>query len=291
MKPRSRISLNALRTFEAAARHNSMTKAALELSVTPGAVSRQISDLQSTLSFDLYQGPSNARTITPDGLRLAATLTTALDQIEAALISLDTTENKFLDVACLSTFAVKWLIPRLHGFREQHPEIDIRLATDPFVPEKSANPVDMSITVLPPNERPGEQDVILFAESLGPVIKQGLNTGENRNSVNDLLEHPHLKSKTRPDVWQDWQPANKASKVNAQLKESVFDHLSLAIEAAVNGLGFCLSPKHLVESDIDNGRLIAPFGFTDSGYTYIVRTHGQPNTNTKAFSNWLSHEK
>ena len=279
-----------MRSFEAAARHNSMTQAALELSVTPGAVSRQISDLQDTLSFDLYEGPSGARTITPHGLRLADTLTTALDQIEATLLSLDATRDRYLDVACLSTFAVRWLIPRLHRFRKEHPEIELRLSTDPFVPDKMANRIDISIMVLAPNEPQRKQDTILFAESLGPVLKPELIKPANDNSLNDLFEHAHLKSKTRPNVWKDWQPAIKAPKDSALVRESVFDHLSLAIEAAANGLGFCLSPKHLVESDIDSGRLAAPLGFMDSGYTYLARSHGRRKAKSQTFVDWLSQE-
>jgi len=290
MKSRSRISLNALRTFEAAARHNSMTKASLELSVTPGAVSRQISELQSTLSFDLYEGPSNARTITADGLRLADTLTTALDQIESTLLTLDTARDRFIDVACLSTFAVKWLIPRLHRFREAHPDLELRLSTDAVVPDKFANRIDMSITILTPNDPQREQDTVLFEESLGPVFKPALLDSARDNRLNDLIEYPHLKSKTRPKVWKDWQLTAAETKKIDPVKESVFDHLSLAIEAAANGLGFCLSPKHLVESDIASGRLVAPFGFTETGYTYIVRTHGQHKTTCQTFIDWLCHE-
>ena len=290
MKSRSRISLNALRTFEAAARHNSMTKAAVELSVTPGAVSRQISELQSTLNFDLYEGPSNARTITANGLQLANTLTTALDQIETTLLSLDATRDKFLDVACLSTFAARWLIPRLHHFREAHPEIELRLSTDALEPDRLANRLDISIMVLTPNEPRKTQDTILFEESLGPVLKPALTKSINNDKFNNLFDYAHLKSKTRPNVWKDWQFTAADLKKNVPVNESVFDHLSLAIEAAADGLGFCLSPKHLVEADLASGRLVAPFGFTESGYTYIARSHGRHKPKCQTFIDWLNRE-
>ena len=279
-----------MRSFEAAARHNSMTQAALELSVTPGAVSRQISELQNTLNFDLYEGLATARTITPDGRRLADTLTTALDQIEETILSLDATRDKYLDVACLSTFAVRWLIPRLHSFRKAHPEYELRLSTDPFMPDRKANRLDISIMVLAPNEPQRKQDTVLFAESLGPVLKPGLIKCASKKCFNDLFEYVHLKSKTRPNVWKDWQPTIKVPTEAVLVNKSVFDHLSLAIEAAANGLGFCLSPKHLVESDIDCGRLEAPFGFTDSGYTYVVRAHGRRKAKSQTFIDWLSEE-
>jgi len=265
LKPRSKISLSAMRTFEAAARHKSMTDAASELSVTPGAVSRQIADLQRTLSFELYEGHSNARCITKEGLELASTLTRAFDEIDSTLLKLDSAKNRYLDVSCLSTSA-------------------------PRPANRSTNRLDVSIIIQSPNESLSEHDTELFCEDLGPVIKPELIKNSCIYEPNDLLNFAALTSRTRPNVWKDWE-SKLVNQSNTTLsKISVFDHLSLAIEASVNGLGFCVTPKHLVDADIASDRLAAPLGFKRSGYTYTARAHGKHKAKSKIFIEWLKLE-
>jgi LysR family transcriptional regulator, glycine cleavage system transcriptional activator len=287
MKSRSKISLNALKVFEAVARHNSMSAAAQELSVTPGAVSRQMAELQSVLSFDLFYGPRNGRTLTDEGRRLATTLTAALDEIDATLVVLDETLDTILDVACLSTMAVRWLIPRLHRFRVKHPNIDLRLSTDARRPDRLRNRLDVSISVLPPTALLGPQDTVLFAETLGPVLKAGML--DHCSEPQDLGFLPLLTTKTRPQAWQEWQAQLDTSPMHPS-KQSTFEHLSLAIEAAANGLGVCVTPQHLVEDDIARGRLIAPLGFQKSGYVYVAHAHGRRKRRSVAFIDWIKND-
>lgn len=284
MKPRSKISLNALKTFEAVARHGTMNAAAYELLVTPGAVSRQIAELQSVVSFDLFQGPRQDRALTPEGRRLAASLTTAFDDIDATLRSLDQSRDTTLDVACLSTMAIRWLIPRLHRFRSLHPDIDIRLSTNPLPPDRLRNRIDVSILVLPPGEALLAKDAVLFAERLGPVVKPGLLAADA--GAQDLSGLPLLTSKTRPQAWQEWQGLMAAVPAPAA-GQNMFEHLSLAIEAAASGLGVCVTPEHLVRDDVAGGRLVAPLGFWPSGYTYVARVHGRAKRNSDAFVRWI----
>lgn len=287
MKSRSQISLNALKTFEAVARHSSMSDASLELSVTPGAVSRQISELQSVVSFDLFSGPRTNRSLTNEGLQLAATLTSALDEIDATLLALDETRDTVLDVGCLSTMAVRWLIPRLHRFHSQHPNIDLRLSTNPRSPDRLRNRIDVSISALPPTIVLGPQHTVLFAETLGPVLKPGLL--HQCSGPNDLSNLPFLIARTRPQAWQEWQ-AQLGSEPIHPTNQNEFEHLSLAIEAAANGLGVCITPEHLVEGDISSGRLIAPLGFRQSGYVYVAQAHGRKKRRSNAFVDWLSRD-
>ena len=285
MKLRSKISLNALKTFEAVARHKSMTSAANELLVTPGDVSRQISQLQSVLNFDLFDGPASARETTEDGERLALALTKALDEIDATLRTLDPARDRLLDVACLSTSAIRWLIPRLHRFRALYPELDLRLSTDPRRPDKNMNRIDVSIMLLLSGEALQASDTCLFPEMLGPVLSASLIKASATFGVADLAQFSHLTTRTRPKVWEDWDTSVQDKSVSSE-----FDHLSIAIEAAVNGLGFCISPQHLVDTDIKSGRLAAPFGFKPSGFTYIMRAHGRRKSKVSAFIDWLSED-
>lgn len=289
MKPRSRVSLNALRTFEAVARHKSMTAAAKELCVTAGAVSRQIAELQAVLSFDLFHGARHERTITADGQALASTLTKSLDDIDATLLALDEGREKILDVACLSTMAIRWLIPRLHRFREAHPDIDLRLSTDPRRPDRLLNRIDVSILVLAPDDTPGRQDSVLLAEALGPVLAPSLVGQGDTDGPEGLGALPRLITKTRPKAWEEWQAILSSPPIPAKGVYE-FEHLSLAIEAAASGLGLCVTPEHLVQDDIASGRLIAPLGFRASGYTYVARAHGRRKRKSDAFIDWMRQD-
>lgn len=283
MKPRSRISLNALRTFEAVSRHQSMTEAAHELSVTPGAVSKQIAELQRALSFDLFDGPRHAMHASIDGQVLAATLTKALDDIDATLLQLDKNRDKILDVACLSTMAVRWLLPRIHRFKSLNPEIELRLSTDPRAPDKTVNRLDVSILALAPDEPPRPDDIHLFHETFGPVLQANQNHSPSLEEIESL---PRLTTNTRPRAWDDWRNA-AGFKGKTQQQTLAFDHLSLAIEGAANGLGVCVTPAHLVSADIARGRLIAPFGFLPSGYSYVLRSYGRRKRKAAIFVQWL----
>ena len=127
---RKNLPLNALRAFEAAARLGRLTLAAEELGVTHGAVSRQVRQLESVLGVDLFGGPRSKPELTPTGQSLAPVLTAALDQIDNAVRAVLAEEEGLLQVACLSTLAMRWLIPRLHRFTQVHPGIDVRLSTD-----------------------------------------------------------------------------------------------------------------------------------------------------------------
>lgn len=287
MKSRSKISLNALKTFEAVARNDSMSAAALELSVTPGAVSRQISELQTAVSFDLFHGPRSNRALTDEGRHLAKALTAALDEIDATLLALDENRDTILDVACLSTMAMRWLIPRLHRLRAKHPNIDLRLSTDARRPDRMRNRLDVSISVFPPTTPLGPQDTVLFAERLGPVLKPGLLN--HCTEPQDLSTLPLLTTKTRPQAWQEWLAQFDMPSVQPA-RQSAFEHLSLAIEASANGLGVCVTPQHLVEDDIARGRLIAPLGFQHSGYVYVAQAHGRWKRRSEAFIDWIKQD-
>lgn len=289
MKARSKVSLNALRTFEAVARHKNMVRAADELLVTAGAVSRQISELQSSLRFDLYDGPRTHHILTPAGQQLAASLTKALDDIEATLASIDTERDKVLDVACLSTLAVRWLIPRLHRFRSDYPDIDVRLSTDPRTPRKTGHRMDVSILAYAPDHEVGKRDTILFQEKLGVVLTPTLTGSQQDLQPNDLQDIPLLLSKTRLNAWTSWVAIQNLQYCK-ELQTSTFEHLSLAIEAAAAGLGMCVTPAHLVLDDISSARLSAPFGFQNSGYLYAAHAHGRPKQKVADFIDWLSRE-
>src|SRR4051794_27441301 len=174
MKRRKALPLNSLRAFEAAARLGRITAAADELAVTHGAVSRQVSQLEAFLGLDLFEGPRSRPVLTPSGATLLLSLTPALDQIDAVVRTIMDEAGGVLDVACLSTFAMRWLIPRLHHFQNMYPAIDVRLSTDAGRIHASRGRCDLEILAVDRTAKVAVGDVLLFVERLGAVVAPSL---------------------------------------------------------------------------------------------------------------------
>ncbi|MFY8106259.1 MAG: LysR substrate-binding domain-containing protein [Elstera sp.] len=276
---RSLPPLSALRAFEAAARHGRMILAAEELSVTPGAVSRQVRLLEEALGVALFEGPKSKPRLTEAGRTLAPRLADAFDGIEAATRAARAVQAAVLDVSCLSTFLMRWLIPRLYRFTAQHPGIDVRLraAEGPVNPERDR--FDAVITIVPEGPLTTGEDR-LFPEWLGPVGTPALSAGITR--IEDLAQAPLLNTKTRPDAWGGW--------TRNPPQGAWYEHYYFTLEATAAGLGLCLAPWHLVAADIASGRLVAPLGFTRSGFEYRLKTRRHAAAGLEPFRAWLRAE-
>ena len=279
--------LNALRAFEAAARLGRMTAAADELAVTPGAISRQVRQLEIGVGTQLFEGPKNSPKLTPAGMALLRPLTAALDQIEAAVrgISISDSDSGILDVSCFNTFTVKWLLPRLHRFNAVYPDIEIRVSTSDRAPDIHRERYDLIVTVEDEAKAGHVVAVPLFPELLGPVLAPSLATRAKLRQPNDLAGKPLLHTPTRRNAWQMWCAAARCD--IPILAGSEFDHMYFALEAAVGGLGICIAPWHVVAEDVRAGRLLAPFGFRESGYHYVAMRRRQANKKLDRFCEWL----
>lgn len=290
-------SLNALRTFEATARLGRMTAAADELCVTHGAVSRQVRALQEELGVALFEGPKHALQLTPAGQTLLPTLTQAFDQMAAAVAVVSGSTEQVLNVSCLSTFTMRWLIPRLHLFHETHPGIDVRLSTTSHAVQIERERYDVVINVdqAEPSGAPAATQhstcTRLFSEWLGPVLSaelMGKLARSGRHPRLALLQQcPLLQTRTRPRAWQEWATACGATLPAAPQQE--FAHYSYTLEAALGGLGLCVAPWHLVAADVASGRLVAPLGFVPSGLQYTARYRAN-HTQASLFCRWLRKE-
>jgi LysR family glycine cleavage system transcriptional activator len=281
--------LNALRAFEAAARLGRMTAAAEELSVTPGAISRQVRHLEDVLGVPLFEGAKNKPQLTQAGAALLPALTAALDQMEAAVHKVSGAEARTLDVCCYSTFTVKWLIPRLYGFHAQNPGIDIRLSAADDAAGADTDRYDLAITV---EEKGAQQSVTLlplFVERLGPVMSPELAGRTPISEPNHLAGQPLLHTRTRPDAWDAWRALRGADLAVAD-GGPTFEHYYFTLEAAVAGLGIAIAPWHLVMDDIRAGRLIAPLGFDESAYQYVARRRGDADARLDTFCGWLEQQ-
>ncbi|SFU83871.1 DNA-binding transcriptional regulator, LysR family [Polaromonas sp. YR568] len=284
--------LNALRAFEAAARLGRMTAAADELAVTPGAISRQVRQLEDLLGTPLFEGAKNKPQLTAAGATLLPALTAALNQMEAAVREVSNGESRTLDVSCFSTFTLKWLIPRLYSFNARHPDIDVRLSSSESADGQAAgldrDRYDLVITVDGRGSPQSATLLPLFVERLGPVMAPALAAEAHVRKPGDLAGQPLLHTKTRPAAWQAWSEVQGVSFPLEGGPE--FEHYYFTLEAAVAGLGIAIAPWHLVMDDIRAGRLVAPLGFEESDYQYVARRRGDANPRLDTFCGWLAQQ-
>jgi len=280
--------LNALRAFEAAARLGRMTAAAEELSVTPGAVSRQVQQLERSLGVALFEGSKSRPRLSAAGQRLLPALTAAFGQIDSAVREISDDGGGPLDVSCFSTFAVKWLIPRLFSFHTLHPGIEVRLRTTQV--DIAQGGCDLAITVDDGLERAYIASLPWFAEWLGPVLAPPLEGRLALRRPADLAGQALLHTRTRRNAWEMWCRSMDLDLPTAA-GGTEFEHYYFTLEAAVRGLGIAVAPWHLVMDELAAGRLLAPWGFQPSGYHYVAQRRagdgcrGQPRLDR--FCEWL----
>lgn len=281
-------SLNALRTFEAAGRLGRMTAAAEELCVTHGAISRQIRQLEEELGIALFEGTRQKPVLTAAGESLLQVLTSALDQIETAIRSVVDEETGILDVSCLGTFLIRWLIPRLHRFTVLHPEIEVRMRAADGPVDLDRERYDAIITVDDGSVPEHVRVVQLFPERLGPVVAPALLSALPLSTPLDLFGHTLLGTRTRQNAWPMWCLSVGLEWPGCACLE--FEHYYYTLEAVAGGLGIGVAPWHLVADDIRAGRLVAPFGFHESGYRYVVKRRRQRSRKVDRFCAWLDSE-
>jgi DNA-binding transcriptional LysR family regulator len=288
--------LAALRAFEAAARLGRMTAAADELCVSPGAVSRQVRQLEQHLGLALFAGTKARPTLTAAARTLQPALTQAFEQIHEAVRSLGDAHESPLDVACFSTFTVKWLIPRLFDFHAHHPGIEVRLRTTDTGTDAAREGFDLLITAIPTDRDSSgnsgnsghsiaddEMALPLFDEYLGPVMSPAMAGPVAR--PHDLASLPLLHTRGRRDAWDLW--AASMGMAPPAAAGPVYEHYYFTLEAALRGLGAAVAPWHLVMDDVQAGRLVAPLGFVASGYDYVLRRRAGTHPRLDVFCAWL----
>lgn len=284
--------LNAIRAFEVTARKGRMVDAAQELNVTYGAISKQIRHLEDVMGVRLFEGPRNRLQLTEAGVKLQPQLTAIFDQLEASIASVVDSEEGALDVACIGTFMMRWLLPRLHRFSARYPKIDVRLSTITNMPNLANAACDLAIVVGEDNWPPNVEATPLFAELVGPVMTPELDTRFNVSESGSLLSKngvPLLHSLTRKSAWADWSKVTGVEVLEAD-KGTDLEHIYFMLEAAMGGLGAAIAPWALVSEDIRAKRLIAPFGFVPNGQVYSVISRDSMRKKNKAFLSWIKQE-
>jgi LysR family glycine cleavage system transcriptional activator len=285
--------LNALRAFEAAARHLSITVAADELHVTPGAVSRQIKLLEDTLGLQLLHRGHRQITLTRPGADYFRAVSKAVDALREATRRITRrAQRKQLKVRAYTTFAMRWLIPRLSGFQSAHPEIEVLLTASLEDVDFRREDLDAAIR-LGDGQWPGVNRHRLVDNVLAPVCSPALLKGRAKllRKPADLRHFTLLHSIARPDDWAYWLDANDASQQVDAASGMTYQSSAMAYAAAVEGQGLAMAQRFLVEDDLRAGKLVMPFKKTvDMGdYTYYLLTPaGRPESaSMKQFRAWL----
>ncbi len=249
--------LNALKAFEAAARHESFTKAASELCVTQGAVSQQVKSLEDLLGFKLFGRESKGLVITAAARDYLEVVRDAFDRIALGTAKI-TRQHKsaILTVSTSPDFAAKWLVHRLGRFSEQHPEIDLRISASLDHVDFAREDIDMAVRH-GQGDWPGLDAVEMCREMLFPVCSPHLLRSKKLPlKVQDLLRYPLLHHNDRSG-WSRWLKGFHLKPLKS-MQGLVFNRDSLLIDAAVSGQGIALARTTLCAWDVLQGQLVAP---------------------------------
>lgn len=284
--------LNTLLPFEATVRHASMTRAAQELHVTHGAVSRQVQNLEKALGTPLFErGPRSLRP-TPQARRLAAAVREALDLIEAAAVEVSGRERSGpLALSCEPTLLMRWLIPRLPDLAVRVPGLTVHLSAGGGPVAFGRDTVDAAVRRDDFPVPEGVSRVPLFAEWIGPVCRPELAERLREGSAGPVTL---LHTSTRPAAWDDWRRLASPASAPAAARSSsqTFEHFYLALQAAVAGVGVAIGPYALVHDDLVRGQLTAPYGFVADGTGYGLLSPHPPerDARTAALLGWLREQ-
>ena len=285
--------LNALRSFEAAARHGSFAKAAEELFVTHGAVSRAIRHLEDDLNLVLFERATRKVTLTPVGSAYAAAIRDILDRLATATVAATQDQSAgVLSISTLDSFAAKWLVPRLFRFRRLHPEIDVRLATSDALANMVTDGIDIALRY--GGGRWGEltSEPLLRVEVF-PACSPRLLEGPPGLRQPEDLRHHTLIHDDFEITWEMWLRSAGVEVADAR-RGPMFLSSDHAIQAAIQGEGVVLARSALVAEDLRQGRLVKPFALTlsaETAYYVVYPPRALERPKVRAFRDWVLSEK
>ena len=289
--------LNALRAFEAAARHLSFKLAAEELNVTPAAVSHQVKALEDLLGMPLFHRLTRALRLTEAGQVALPALTEGFEKlVEGAKRIRAYSDSGVLTISVSPSFGSMWLVPRLDRFRRRHPDIEIRIdGTDRLV-DVASGEVDVALRYGPGNYK-GVQVDTLFNQLNTPVCSPVLLEGENALlRPEDLRHHTllHIEWKDADASWRMWLMAAGLHCIDPT-RGPHFTQENMAVQAALDGQGVALIGDRLVADHLSAGRLVCPFHpdlKTPLKFSYFLLSARNGTTQEKvaAFREWLLGE-
>ena len=283
--------LNPLRVFEVVSRTLNLTAAARELHVTQSAVSRQVGALESYLGLELFRRERHGVVLTRDGQTYSEAILPAFDAIAVATERLTKAAGQgSLRVRTYTTFAAKWLIPRLPAFKQAHPGIDVRIVTAVPDVDFDRDGVDLAIQ-FGAGQWPRAQADLLFSDEIEPVCTPAyLKQHGGIRQREKLLAGPLLVSQFRRGDWDDWLGAQGLADRAAGGDRMFFSSSVLTWQAALDGLGMAIGQRALLTQELQSGQLVRPFARPlqrQSGH-YLVRPAAQrASRKVSAFRDWI----
>ena len=281
---RARLPLNALRAFEAAARHLNFTRAAIELRVSQGAVSHQVAALEHRLGTPLFRRLPRGLALTDEGQALVPVLADAFERIGATLdLYAGGHLRAVLTVGVVGTFAVGWLFDRIDGFAVAHPHVDLRLMTNNNRVDLAGEGLDFAIRFGDGAWHATHADPVMAAP-MTPLCAPAI--AERLGAPAHLCRETLLRS-YRADEWTRWFEATGVRP--PPLKGTIFDSSALMIASAIAGHGVALAPAAMFERDLRAGRLVRPFAAeVECGRYWLTRPMARPDTPAmRDFRDWL----
>ncbi len=285
--------LNALRVFDAAARHGSFNKASEELCVTPSAVSHQLKSLEEFLGVDLFKREKRSIALTPAGERYLPSVQMALDELELATRRLIAAPNSNLvNVSVAPAFLTRWLVPRITRFQERHPEVELRLESSFDYIDFENSETDMAV-YYGKGHWTGIEAHLMRNIHLTPVMSPKLLEGENPVRVpEDMVNHTLIRVTGRNQEWNRvlQKLGVSVTKVNKTIS---FSSTSLAVSAATEGIGIALADVALLDRELKSGLLVTPFDVKLDIHNAFYLVYKENRTLTpamQAFRDWILEE-
>ena len=291
-------SLNALRAFEAVARHLSMTKAAEELNVTPAAVSRQVKTLEDYLGVTLFRRANKALFLTDAGQACLPALTRGFDLLAAAIRDLGVYDaRRPLTVSVTPSFGAQWLVPRLDRFRALHPTFDVRIDASTRLVDFRHDDVDLAVRY-GPGGRPGLRAVRLMSEEIFPMCSPEARRGGGLARLAGAAARPHPAARGQRAARRGMAGLgdlahHRGGGGGGRTAGPRFTQPSMALQAARDGLGIALCGSVLAADDLRAGRLVQPFDLSfpvNFAYHVICPESTADRPRVVAFRDWLLRE-
>lgn len=285
--------LNALRSFEAAARLGGVGRAAEALHVTHGAISRQLRLLEEHLGVVLFQREGRGLRLTRAGEDLQAACEGAFEQIREAVVALKRQQRpEALVLGCSGSILARWMIPRLQALQTALPQLPLHWSAQDGSFTAGQQGLDAVLLLAQPPWPRGWQVRELAPERVGVVVSPQHPAAARlaHQPPPSLLGESLLHTTSRPQAWPAWALSHGLEPAQLQLG-SGFEHLYYLLEAAVAGLGVAIAPEPLVADELAAGRLLAPWGFGATGGFWVLATpEGAADPRVDALAGWLQEQ-
>jgi LysR family glycine cleavage system transcriptional activator len=284
-------SIGGLTSFVVAAQHGSFTRAADELNLTQGAISRQIREIETRLGVRLFERVRQRVVLTDAGKQYLSQVKKALDELAEATQRVASFNSATLNLVALPTFGAHWLVPRLSNFHDSNPKIMVHVTARQVPVDFVAEPFDAAI-FFDTSHWPGTISHYLMAEDVVAVCSPKLNAKRAIKTPADVLKFRLLHKMGKPNRWTEWM-AEAGIAQSEPPRGHAYENFSMVGQAAVAGLGIALVPRYVAQDDVAAGRLeivASEFAEISIPYYLILPETRASSSAVQAFTKWLIAE-